>query len=77
MSGTLSMALSCTEHTARKEELTIEIKMEDDGVLTGDRLTGKLHFGHWVGILNNHVLLQNNSKTNNSTLRAFISVGRL
>jgi tryptophanyl-tRNA synthetase len=35
--------------------------MERDGkrrVLTGDRPTGKLHLGHWVGSLKNRVLLQ-------------------
>ena len=28
-------------------------------ILTGDRPTGKLHIGHYVGSLRNRVLLQN------------------
>ncbi|HEN7494903.1 TPA: tryptophan--tRNA ligase, partial [Streptococcus agalactiae] len=28
-------------------------------ILTGDRPTGKLHIGHYVGSLKNRVLLQN------------------
>ena len=28
-------------------------------ILTGDRPTGKLHLGHYVGSLKNRVLLQN------------------
>lgn len=29
-------------------------------VLTGDRPTGKLHLGHWVGSIKNRLDLQNN-----------------
>ncbi|TGA96672.1 tryptophan--tRNA ligase [Sporolactobacillus shoreae] len=32
----------------------------DERVLTGDRVTGKLHLGHYVGSLKNRVELQNN-----------------
>src|SRR5699024_12290869 len=31
-------------------------------ILTGDRPTGKLHLGHYVGSLKNRVLLQNEDK---------------
>ncbi len=31
-------------------------------ILTGDRPTGKLHIGHYVGSLRNRVLLQNQDK---------------
>ena len=31
-------------------------------ILTGDRPTGKLHIGHYVGSLRNRVLLQNEGK---------------
>ena len=31
-------------------------------ILTGDRPTGKLHLGHYVGSLKNRVLLQNQNK---------------
>ena len=31
-------------------------------ILTGDRPTGKLHLGHYVGSLKNRVLLQNENK---------------
>ena len=31
-------------------------------ILTGDRPTGKLHLGHYVGSLKNRVLLQNEGK---------------
>ena len=31
-------------------------------ILTGDRPTGKLHIGHYVGSLRNRVLLQNSGK---------------
>ncbi len=33
-------------------------------ILTGDRPTGKLHLGHYVGSLKNRVLLQNEDKYN-------------
>ena len=33
-------------------------------ILTGDRPTGKLHIGHYVGSLKNRVLLQNEGKHN-------------
>ena len=33
-------------------------------ILTGDRPTGKLHIGHYVGSLKNRVLLQNEDKHN-------------
>ena len=33
-------------------------------ILTGDRPTGKLHIGHYVGSLKNRVLLQNKNKYN-------------
>ena len=32
-------------------------------ILTGDRPTGKLHLGHWVGSLKNRVELQDKFKT--------------
>ena len=31
-------------------------------ILTGDRPTGKLHIGHYVGSLRNRVLLQNSGE---------------
>ncbi|MGF3083366.1 tryptophan--tRNA ligase, partial [Streptococcus pyogenes] len=31
-------------------------------ILTGDRPTGKLHLGHYVGSLKNRVFLQNENK---------------
>lgn len=31
-------------------------------ILTGDRPTGRLHVGHYVGSLRNRVLLQNSGK---------------
>ena len=31
-------------------------------ILTGDRPTGKLHIGHYVGSLRNRVLLQNSEE---------------
>lgn len=31
-------------------------------ILTGDRPTGKLHLGHYVGSLKNRVALQNSKK---------------
>jgi tryptophanyl-tRNA synthetase len=45
----------------------IKIKMENrlmkkEIVLTGDRPTGKLHIGHYVGSLKNRVLMQNEGK---------------
>ena len=33
-------------------------------ILTGDRPTGKLHIGHYVGSLKNRVLLQNKDEYN-------------
>ena len=33
-------------------------------ILTGDRPTGKLHLGHYVGSLKNRVLLQDEDKYN-------------
>ena len=36
--------------------------MKKEIVLTGDRPTGKLHLGHYVGSLTNRVLLQNSRK---------------
>ncbi len=32
-------------------------------ILTGDRTTGKLHLGHYVGSLQNRVKLQNDYET--------------
>jgi tryptophanyl-tRNA synthetase len=32
-------------------------------VLTGDRITGKLHLGHYVGSLKNRILLQEQYET--------------
>ena len=34
------------------------IQMIKERVLTGDRVTGKLHLGHYVGSLQNRVVLQ-------------------
>ena len=31
-------------------------------ILTGDRPTGRLHVGHYVGSLRNRVILQNSGK---------------
>ncbi len=31
-----------------------------DRVLTGDRTTGKLHLGHYVGSLQNRIMMQHN-----------------
>ena len=33
-------------------------------ILTGDRPTGRLHIGHYVGSLKNRVLLQNKDEYN-------------
>jgi len=41
---------------------TIKIS-DNDVVLTGDRPTGKLHLGHYVGSLQNRILLQDKVKT--------------
>ncbi|WP_270345094.1 tryptophan--tRNA ligase [Lactococcus petauri] len=38
--------------------------MNKPTILTGDRPTGKLHIGHYVGSLKNRVLLQNTGKYN-------------
>ncbi|EGJ26506.1 tryptophan--tRNA ligase [Streptococcus porcinus str. Jelinkova 176] len=38
------------------------IKMKKPIILTGDRPTGKLHLGHYVGSLKNRVILQNEDK---------------
>ena len=38
------------------------VKEEDRVILTGDRPTGRLHIGHYVGSLRNRVLLQNEGK---------------
>jgi len=42
--------------------LTEEQAMTKPIILTGDRPTGKLHIGHYVGSLRNRVLLQNQDK---------------
>ena len=39
--------------------------MNKPTILTGDRPTGKLHIGHYVGSLKNRVLLQNTGKLSN------------
>ena len=36
--------------------------MENNIILTGDRPTGKLHIGHYVGSLKNRVEMQNTGK---------------
>ena len=47
------------------EEITIKEKsMTKPIILTGDRPTGKLHIGHYVGSLKNRVLLQNKDEYN-------------
>ena len=38
--------------------------MEKQTILTGDRPTGRLHLGHYVGSLRNRVELQNTGKYN-------------
>ena len=38
--------------------------MENNIILTGDRPTGKLHIGHYVGSLKNRVEMQNTGKYN-------------
>ena len=38
--------------------------MSKEIILTGDRPTGKLHIGHYVGSLTNRVELQNSDKYN-------------
>ena len=38
-------------------------------ILTGDRPTGKLHIGHYVGSLRNRVALQNSGEYDKSTFR--------
>lgn len=37
--------------------------MENNIILTGDRPTGKLHIGHYVGSLKNRVEMQNTGNT--------------
>ena len=44
-------------------------------ILTGDRPTGKLHLGHYVGSLKNRVLLQNEDKYNMFVFLDYLSVG--
>jgi len=41
-------------------------------ILTGDRPTGKLHIGHYVGSLKNRVLLQEENKYVQKRFRACI-----
>ena len=36
--------------------------MTKEIILTGDRPTGKLHIGHYIGSLKNRVMLQNTGK---------------
>lgn len=43
--------------------LSIESKNEQKRILTGDRPTGKLHLGHYVGSLQNRVELQDKYET--------------
>ncbi|GIP28048.1 tryptophan--tRNA ligase [Paenibacillus sp. J23TS9] len=43
--------------------MTISIQSKQDIVLTGDRTTGKLHLGHYVGSLRSRVQLQQQYKT--------------
>ena len=38
--------------------------MENNIILTGDRPTGKLHIGHYVGSLKNRVEMQNTAVLN-------------
>ena len=38
-------------------------------ILTGDRPTGKLHIGHYVGSLRNRVLLQNSGEYDDIYIR--------
>ena len=35
-------------------------------ILTGDRPTGKLHLGHWVGSIKNRLELQNHPEYDDS-----------
>jgi trpS: tryptophan--tRNA ligase len=37
-------------------------------ILTGDRPTGRLHVGHYVGSLRNRVILQNSGKFESCSL---------
>ena len=45
-------------------------------ILTGDRPTGKLHIGHYVGSLKNRVELQNTGKYDTFIMIADQQIGR-
>ena len=46
------------------EKSPVNLLMEKQTILTGDRPTGRLHLGHYVGSLRNRVELQNSGKYN-------------
>lgn len=50
-------------HSIVHSNSTVELgNIKNSIVVTGDRPTGKLHLGHYVGSLQNRLILQNNNK---------------